>query len=251
MAVWLLTSISAQGQQSSRVLIAAASDLKYALDSIISVFKNVNREARVDVTFGSSGKLYEQISNGAPFDLFFSADIDYPSKLKKKGFIVAQIQTYGIGRIVLWSKKIDLTSPDLNVLLKKSIVKVAIANPAHAPYGRRAEEALKKSGIYEQIKDKLVYGENISQTAQFVTTGAADVGIVALSLALSPTMKNMKGFYYVIPDSLHSPLTQAFVMLKHAQKNSVALRFKDFMLAKDAREILSYFGFGKINSIKK
>src|SRR3990170_4603408 len=113
---WVLISVSAQGQQSSRVLIAAASDLKYALDSIIAVFKNVNREGRVDVAFGSSGKLYEQISNGAPFDLFFSADIEYPSKLEKKGFVVAQIQTYGIGRIVLWSKKIDLTSPDLNVL---------------------------------------------------------------------------------------------------------------------------------------
>jgi molybdate transport system substrate-binding protein len=244
---WLLTSVSVKGQQSSKVLIAAASDLKYALDSIISVFKNVNREARVDVAFGSSGKLYEQISNGAPFDLFFSADIDYPSKLEKKGFIVDRIQPYGIGRIVLWSKKIDPTSSGLEVLLKKSIVKIAIANPAHAPYGRRAEEALKKSEIYDQVKDKLVYGENISQTAQFVTTGAADAGIVALSLALSPTMKKMNGYFYVIPDSLHSPLMQAFVMLKHGERHPVALRFKNFMLTKEAREILSYFGFTKIN----
>jgi molybdate transport system substrate-binding protein len=247
--VWVLTSVSAQGQQSSGVLIAAASDLKYALDSIISVFKNVNPEARVDVAFGSSGKLYEQISNGAPFDLFFSADIDYPSKLGKKGFIVDQIQTYGIGRIVLWSKKIDPASLGLDVLLQKSIVKIAIANPAHAPYGRRAEEVLKKSEIYDQVKDKLVYGENISQTAQFVTTGAADAGIVALSLALSPTMKKMKGYYYVIPDSLHSPLMQAFVMLKHAERNAAASRFKNFILTKEASEILSYFGFTKINSI--
>ncbi len=231
--------------QQSKVLIAAASDLKFALDSVISVFKIENPLARVDVAYGSSGKLYEQLSNGAPFDLFFSADIDYPVKLKEKGIVSSNIHVYGIGRIVVWSNKIDPAISGLNTLLHKSIVKIAIANPAHAPYGRRAEEALKQAEIYDLVKDKFVLGENISQTAQFATSGAADAAIIALSLALSPAMKKMKGHYYVIPEGLHTPLKQAFVVLKQAEKNSSAVQFKDFMKSKKALEILRYFGFTK------
>jgi molybdate transport system substrate-binding protein len=234
-----------RGQYSDAILIAAASDLKFALDSAVMVFKTANPGARIEVTYGSSGKLFEQISHTAPFDLFFSADIEYPLNLKKKGFVLSEVHTYGVGRIVIWSHTIDPNKEQMNSLLDKMIRKIAIANPQHAPYGRRAEEALKYYKVYEKVKSKLVFGENISQTAQFVTTGAADAGIVALSLALSPAMKKSNGHYYIIPENAHKPLEQGFVILKKAEQNSLAIAFKDFMLGTEATKILGYFGFTK------
>jgi molybdate transport system substrate-binding protein len=159
--------------------------------------------------------------------------------------ISSAVQTYAIGRIVIWSQRIDPNTEGLHALLNPAIRKIAIANPKHAPYGRRAEEALKYEKVYEKIKTKLVFGENVSQTAQFVTTGAADVGIIALSLALSPTMKKLLGYYYVIPENMHQPLEQGFAMLRHAERNSVALAFSDFMISEQAVEILRRFGFEK------
>jgi len=233
------------GQESGKLLIAAASDLKFALDSVVDVFKKNHPGSRVDVTYGSSGKLYEQISHTAPFDLFFSADIEYPRNLKKSGIAISEVEMYGIGHVVLWSKKLDPNAAGMNTLTDNRVAKIAIANPQHAPYGRRAEESLIHYKLYDKVKDKLVFGENISQTAQFVTTGAADVGIIALSLALSPTMKKENGKYYLIPASAHKPLEQGFVILKNAEKNSLALTFKNFMSGKEATEILRYFGFTK------
>jgi len=243
--VFVITSTFSQGQNTGAILIAAASDLKFALDSAAAVFENANPGARIEVTYGSSGKLFEQISHTAPFDLFFSADIEYPLTLKKKGIAVSEVYTYGIGRIVIWCRTIDPNKEQINSLLDKMVRKIAIANPQHAPYGRRAEEALKHYKVYEKIKSKLVYGENISQTAQFVTTGAADAGIIALSLALSPTMKKLDGHYYVIPEDSHKPLEQGFVILKKAEQNPVAVSFKDFMTGTEATKILGYFGFTK------
>jgi len=243
--LFVSTTTFLRGQHSGAILIAAASDLKFALDSVITVFKKANPGARIEVTYGSSGKLFEQISQTAPFDLFFSADIEYPLTLRKKGIAVSEVYTYGIGRIVIWSKVLDPKKEQINSLLDKMVNKIAIANPQHAPYGRRAEEALKHYKVYEKVKSKLVYGENISQTAQFVTTGAADAGIIALSLALSPAMKKLDGHYYVIPENAHKPLEQGFVILKKAEQNSVAVAFKDFVLGIEATKILGYFGFNK------
>lgn len=236
-------TIHSSGQSTSRLLIAAASDLKFALDSVVHVFENINKNVTIDITYGSSGKLSEQITNGAPFDLFFSADIDYPKKLQEKGLVISEIRSYGFGRIVIWSSKIDPSTLGMNSLLDAEVFKIAIANPAHAPYGKRAEEALKNYGIYEKIKNKLVFGENISQTAQFITSGAADIGIVALSLALAPNMKKEKGIFYIIPDTHHRPLEQAFVVLGHAQGNKLALTFGEFMESSQAKNILKHFGF--------
>jgi len=239
------TSIISNGQKADQILVAAASDLKFALDSIVTAFKKDYPDARVDVTYGSSGKLFEQISHSAPFDLFFSADIEYPLNLKEKGIAVSDVHTYGVGRVVIWSQIIDPNKEQINSLLDKTINKIAIANPQHAPYGRRAEETLKHYKIYEKIKSKLVYGENISQTAQFVTVGAADAGIIALSLALSPAMKKLNGHYYVIPEDAHKPLKQGFVLLKNAERNPLASVFRDFMLGAEATKILNHFGFTK------
>jgi molybdate transport system substrate-binding protein len=243
--LFVFSATFSRGQNSDPILIAAASDLKFALDSVVTVFKKTNPAARIDVTYGSSGKLFEQISNTAPFDLFFSADIEYPLTLKKKGIAASEVYTYGVGRVVIWSKIIDPNKAQINSLLDKMINKIAIANPQHAPYGRRAEEALKFYKVYEKVKSKLVFGENISQTAQFVTTGAADAGIIALSLALSPAMKKLNGHYYVIPENAHKPLEQGFVILKKAEQNPVAIAFKDFVTGTEGMKILGYFGFTK------
>jgi molybdate transport system substrate-binding protein len=239
----LCTSLIACGQAREKVLIAAASDLKFALDSIVTVFKRAHTGSQIDVTYGSSGKLYEQVSHGAPFDLFFSADISYPLGLQKKGLALSDVETYGVGRIVIWCKKVDPNPTGMETLLNHSIIKVAIANPRHAPYGQRAEEAMKYFKVYEKIKSKLVFGENISQAAQFVTTGAADAGVIALSLALSPTMKKMNGSYYLIPATSHEPLRQGFVLLKHAKDNALAHAFKNFLTTTESVKILGYFGF--------
>lgn len=240
---FILVGLNISAQDNSKVLIAAASDLKYALDSIVMAFRKSHPQSNIEVTYGSSGKLFEQIQHSAPFDLFFSADIEYPRQLKAKNMISSDVIPYGIGRIVIWSKKIDPTVNKMNSLLDKSINKIAIANPLHAPYGKRAEESLKYYKLLTTITPKLVYGENISQTAQFVTTGAADAGIVALSLALSPAMKSEGGKYYLIPESSHQPLEQGFVILNHGSKNPDAGSFRDFMLTVKAKGILSYFGF--------
>jgi molybdate transport system substrate-binding protein len=242
---FILASIISNGQNNDHILIAAASDLKFALDSAVTAFKKGHPNARVDVTYGSSGKLFEQISHSAPFDLFFSADIEYPLNLKKKGIAVSDVHTYGVGRVVIWSQIMDPNKEQINSLLDKTIKKIAIANPQHAPYGRRAEEALKHYKVYDKVKSKLVYGENISQTAQFVTVGAAEAGIIALSLALSPAMKKLNGHYYVIPEEAHKPLRQGFVLLKNAERKSLAGDFKDFMLGEEAAKILNHFGFTK------
>ncbi|HTJ48231.1 MAG TPA: molybdate ABC transporter substrate-binding protein [Cyclobacteriaceae bacterium] len=242
--VFIFLVTHTEAQQSNRILIAAASDLKFALDSVVSAFKAKNN-GTIDVTYGSSGKLSEQISNGAPFDLFFSADIIYPNQLKEKGLTSSDIYPYGIGRIVIWSKKINPQTEGMKSLLQPFIKKIAIANPAHAPYGKRAEEALIYYKLMETTKDKLVYGENISQTAQFVTTGAADIGIIALSLALSPTMKHENGSYYLIPETSHQPLVQGLVLTNHAKGNDLAIAFLQFIKGSTSQEILHYFGFSK------
>ncbi len=233
----------AGAQNSEKIVIAAAADLKFALDSIITVFgKQDNRS--VQVTYGSSGKLYEQLSHGAPFDIFFSADINYPKMLQQNGHTASEIYEYGIGRIVLWSKKVDV-SQGMNALLSPGVKKISIANPAHAPYGKRAEEALNYFGLMTKVRDKLVFGENISQAAQFITSGAADIGIVALSLAVSPNMKKEGGTYYLIPEQSHQPLEQGMVITRYGGDKLLAVKFMDFVKSKTADDILIYYGFTK------
>lgn len=230
--------------QQRKLMVAAASDLKYALDSVIADYTATHREVAIVVTYGSSGKFFEQISNGGPFDVFFSADISYPEKLDKLGLTGQPLQKYGRGRIVIWSKRLDPNTNGMRSLLDTKVVKVAIANPEHAPYGRRAVEAMKNAQVYDQVRAKLVYGENISQAAQFLTTGAADAGIVALSLALSPAMKT-QGKFFLIPETSHTPLDQAVVILKRAASNADARTFQDFVLSARGKAILTYFGFSE------
>ncbi|MEA1786196.1 molybdate ABC transporter substrate-binding protein [Arenibacter sp. GZD96] len=231
-----------------KVVIAAASDLKFALDSVISVYQKVEPTSTVQVIYGSSGKFFEQIQHGAPFDIYFSADKSYPQKLQQDGFTASEVKIYGIGRIVIWSKKIDPNKDKMNSFLNPEIKKIAIANPEHAPYGARAKESMEFYTLYERVKSKFVFGENIAQTAQFVQLGAADIGIVALSLALSPTLKKSGGMYYLIPETSHLPLEQGYVILKPGKDKPLAHHFYDFVASQMAIAILTHFGFTQLGN---
>lgn len=197
------------------------------------------------MTYGSSGDFFSQIQNGAPFDLFFSADIEYPKKLEAAGFAEAgSLYEYAVGRIVIWTlagAKVDVAKQGWNVLLSASVQKIAIANPEHAPYGRAAVAALRKAGIYAQVKAKLMYGENISQAAQFVQSGNAQAGIVAMTLAVSPAMRD--GQRWEIPAEMHPPIDQGAIVLKNAKNKDAARSFLEFVRSATGRAVLAKFGF--------
>ena len=235
--------LAAQPAPTPAVTIAAAADLKYALDSLVTIFNRQHPQSRVTVVYGSSGKFYEQLTHAAPFDLFFSADSDYPRRLQQAGLTAAAPVPYALGRLALWSHKLDPRTQGLNTLLDPQVRRIAIANPAHAPYGRKAEEVLRSAKLYEQVKAKLVLGENIGQAAQYAATGAADVGLLAYSLALSPELRRA-GRFYLIPATAHTPLQQSYVLLKQAQGNATATAFAAFMASPVARQALKKYGFG-------
>ena len=224
--------------------VAAAADLQFAMQDIMGQFqKQTGRQVRV--IYGSSGNFFQQIQNGAPFDMFFSANLDSPKKLESAGLVEpGSYYEYAKGKIVLWvpnSSKINVKS-GLSVLLEPNVRKIAVANPLHAPYGQAAVAAMQKAGVYEKVKEKFVLGENISQTATFVMSGAADVGIVALSLALSPNMKG-KGDFAVVPEDEYLPIQQACVILNSATHKDVAHQFLLFVRTKAMGALLQSYGF--------
>ncbi|HEU0220223.1 MAG TPA: molybdate ABC transporter substrate-binding protein [Gallionella sp.] len=232
-----------------KVTIAAAADLKFALDEIVVLFNKAHPADQVETIYGSSGKFQTQIRQGAPFDLYFSADIAYPRALKAEGFAASEVQPYAVGRIVLWSPSRDVGKMTLADLADPAIRKIAIANPKHAPYGKRAEEALKAAGVWEKVEVKLVYGENVAQAAQFAQSGNAQVGIVALSLALSHELAKQGG-YALIPDKLHQPLEQGFIVTRCATDNPLAQAFARFMAGQEARAVMTRYGFGLPGEVK-
>lgn len=228
----------------NQVSIAAASDLQSVMPQVAARFEKETGIA-VKLSFGSSGNFFAQIQNGAPYDLFFSADIDYPKKLEAVGLTEpGSLYQYANGKIVLWVPKGSAISVNqgLKALLDPSVKRVAIANPAHAPYGRAAESALRRAGLWDQLSSKLVVGENISQTAQFVQSGNADVGIVALSLVLAPAMKD-EGKYFVVPQDLYQPLKQGAVIVKSSSHPELARRFMDFLKTSEIQSFLKQYGF--------
>src|ERR1700676_43355 len=174
------------------IRVDAAADLQFALDDLTAQYTKQSGK-KVDVSYGSSGNFFAQIQNGAPFDVFFSADIEYPRKLEGAGLAEpGTLYEYAVGRIVIWmpdNANVDLADLGWKALLQPSVERIAIANSEHAPYGRAAVAALQSAGIYEQVRRRLVYGENISQAAQFVSSGNAQAGIIALSLAVSPALR--------------------------------------------------------------
>ncbi|MYM42020.1 molybdate ABC transporter substrate-binding protein [Duganella qianjiadongensis] len=225
-----------------KITVAAAADLKFAMDEIVTEFKKTIPGEDVSVVYGSSGNFNTQIQQGAPYDLFFSADIGFPRELAKTGAAASVVKPYAVGRIVLWSATMDARKMTLASLTDPQITRIAIANPKHAPYGKRAEEALRAAGLWNKVEPKLVYGENIAQTAQYAQTGNVQVGIIALSLALNAELAS-KGGYALIPDNLHEPLEQGYVITKRAAGNALAKKFVDYMESKPARALMTRYGF--------
>ncbi len=242
-AIFLLSfipTISAAQQ----LTIAAAADLQFAMQNIAGRFQKATGKT-VHVTYGSSGNFYQQFQNGAPFDMFFSANLDYAKKLQDIGLTdPGSFYQYARGQIVIWVRndsKLNVNS-GLQVLLAPSVNKIAVANPIHAPYGQAAVAALRKENIYDKVKDKFVLGENISETASFAISGSADVGIVALSLALSPNMKD-KGRYGEVPADDYPPIAQACVILKSSNNKDTARQFLSFIQTPAIAEVFSNYGF--------
>jgi molybdate transport system substrate-binding protein len=226
-------------------VVAAAADLQFALTEVAQAFtKDTKRE--VKLAFGSSGNFSRQIRQGGPFQMFLSADEQFVLDLAAKGLTEGDGTLYAMGRIVIVAPhgsplKADGELADLKAALADGrIKKFAIANPEHAPYGRHAEEALRHIGVWEEIKDKLVFGENVAQAAQFATSGATQGGIIAYSIALSPKVSKL-GTYALIPESWHQPLNQRMVLLKGA--GETARSFYDFMRGPSARAIMRRYGF--------
>ena len=225
--------------------IAAAADLKFALAEIAKAYEDAYKGEVVKTTFGASGKLVAQITEGAPFDLFFAADISFPEKLKASGMAVGEIKPYAVGRVVILTKKgsgVDVKQ-GLNVLLSDKVKKIAIANPDVAPYGRAAVEAMKNAGVYEKVESKIVKGENVQQAATYGVTGAADVALVAHSLALQPAIaKDIDST--LIDQKYHKKMVQAYVMTKKGESNPNSKKFLEFFEGKVGDAIMKKYGFG-------
>ena len=219
--------------------VAAAADLHFVFQEVSARFQKETGH-KVEFAFGSSGNFFSQIQNGAPFDMFFSADLDYPAKLEAAGLVEpGTLSHYATGRIALWVRKgspIDI-SQGLAILADARIRKISIANPEHAPYGRAAVAALRHEKLYDKVRDRLVLGENISQAAQFVESGNADIGILALSLVLAPPLKS-EGMYYEIPTSFYPAIDQAVVILKSSKQKDIARQFLSFLRRPEITEFM-------------
>ena len=227
-----------------KLSIAVASNLIYALDALTAEFRRTEPATEVTVVTGASGSLVAQIEHGAPFDVFLSADLEYPEKLVASGRAVPRsLTTFAVGRLVLWSTRPSIDVSSLPALVRNPQVRrIAVANVTTAPYGKAAREALLKLGLWSEAGPKLVVGENITQTAQFVETGNADAGFVALSLVLSPRLKD-KGRWQEIDAALHSPLEQGAVITKRGGSNPAAARFLLFLRSSAARSVFERFGY--------
>ena len=224
------------------VSIAAAADLKFALDDIVAGFQKAHPAVRVAVTFGSSGRFHTQIQQGAPFDLFFSADVAYPRQLAAAGWAGAPVKLYAIGRLALWSNSLDASKFTLETLSGPKVQRIAMANPKHAPYGQRAQEALTALGLWTKIQPKLALGENVGQAVQFVEAGAAQVGIIALSLAIQPKMAKQGG-YALVPAHLHQPLEQGYMVTRRGAQRPWPKVFAAYLETQSARQTLAKNGF--------
>jgi molybdate transport system substrate-binding protein len=226
--------------------IAAAANLKVALEQIIAAFKEKNPGAEVAASYGASGTFFAQIQNGAPFDLFLAADAELPAKVAASGLSSGGAFPYALGKLVVWvpsSSKLNLDREGLKALLDPSVTRLAIGNPAVAPYGVAAKEALSSAGLYDSVKDKLVLGQNIGQAAQFAQSGNAQAAMLPLSLAMAPPLGS-EGRYTLVPPSSYKDIEQRGVVLKGTKAPELAKAFAAFLLGRDGRAILEKSGYG-------
>ena len=248
LSVFLIgATLTARAQE---LRVAAAADLNFALPEVAKAFE-VQTGVKVSISFGSSGNFFAQIQGGAPFDVFCSADMGYPEKLAAAGQALPEtLRQYASGRVVLWARNVSGFNFDrdgIRTLLDPAVKKIAIANPEHAPYGRAALAVLRKASIYDQVQSKLVLGENVSQTAQFVTSGNADVGLISLSLAQSGDLRK-QGYFWMLPAEIDENLPQGAVVLRRSGSPKLAAKFLDFLLCPAATRILAQYGFEVSNA---
>jgi molybdate transport system substrate-binding protein len=223
------------------IRVAAASSLRYILEDIKILYYKVNPNSVIEVSLGASGALAQQIIHGAPFDFFMAADISFPKKLQQEGCTVGDIKTYGFGKIVLWSNTLDV-SKGLSIMSEKRVTRIALAKPEIAPYGAVAVQCLKFYNLYDVLKPKFIYADNVSQAAQFAETGNADASFIAYALVMSPELSN-KGTYFVPDPKSYKPVEQACVLIKNSKDNAEALKFMNFVLSDACRPLFEKYGF--------
>jgi molybdate transport system substrate-binding protein len=238
--LFLITLISIN-IQAQTIKIAAAGNLQYILNEIKTRYIALHPKSEIIVNIGSSGSLFQQITNGADFDLFMAADKIYPDKLKSQGLAAGDVIIYAYGKLVMWSNTLDV-SKGISILTDKSVNRIAIAKPEVAPYGDRAVQCLNYYKLFDKVKEKIVYADNIAQTAQYAQTGNAEVGFLALALVMSP---EMKGNYFLLDPISYKPVEQAMVLLKTEKVNPEASKFVNYLLSADCIPIFEKYGFRK------
>jgi molybdate transport system substrate-binding protein len=245
--IWLLLMIAVIASRASgaeQITVAAAADLSYALKDLAGRFESATGN-KVTLSFAASGNLYSQIQSGAPFDLFFSADEDYPKKLAGAGIADASsLRIYALGHLVLWvphNSPFDPEKLQMEVLTQPAVTRIAIANPQHAPYGRAAMSAIEHYGLKDKLAGKLVFGENVSQAAQFVQSGNAQAGLIAMSLAKSPAMESA-GRFWVLPAESYPEMKQVAAIVSASTHKKEAQAFLDFVLSPESAATLRKYG---------
>jgi molybdate transport system substrate-binding protein len=227
----------------SQIIVATAANMKYAMDDLRADFYST-KGIEVKAVYGSSGKLVTQIKNGAPFDLFVSADVGYADSAVKWGYGASKPKIYAYGKLALWTmKNLDLTK-GLSVLADSGIGKIAIGDPKVTVYGPASIEAMKKTGVYDKVKAQFVFADNIAQVAEFIVTQSADIGLTAVSIAMSEPMRG-KGTWVTVDSSLYPPIGQAAIILKYGDDNNpgIARTFYEYLYSEKARAILKRFGY--------
>jgi len=239
LCIILLLTLSGISMQAQTVKVAAAANLRFVFEEIKDNYMKLNPKADIVANFGATGALYQQIVNGADFNVFMAADDVVPAKLKSQGLVSGEVKTYAFGKLVLWSNTIDV-SKGLELLTDPSVKRIAIAKPDLAPYGDRAIECLNSTGLFEKVKDKIIYADNISQTAQFAQTGNAEVGFLAYSLTLTP---EMKGSVFLIDPKNYKPVAQAMAVVKGWKASPEAVKFMKYILSPECKPIFEKFGY--------
>lgn len=241
----VLAMAACSGARAASVLrVAAAADLKFALDEAVATLRARDPDVDVQVTYGSSGTLHAQLRQRAPYDLFLSADVEYPRDLVARGIGTDDdLFLYAVGRIVVWvpsNSTLPIERDGLRAL--EGAERIAIANPRHAPYGRAAEAAMRRAELLDLFAQRLVLGENVAQAAQFVQSGAAEAGVIAKSLAVTPRMRGA-GRFVDVPEDAHPPLAQGGLILPWAVSLEAAAGLREFLLSAEGRRLLTSYGF--------
>lgn len=235
----LFLIIIVRAASASELLVSAASDLTGAFKEIGALYEKESGN-KVVLNFGSTGMLAQQIEGGAPIDLFAAANKRYVDDLEKKGLIISETKrVYAVGKIVLATQKGGVRLNSVEELTRPEIKRIAIANPSHAPYGMAAKEAMEKTGIWNKIKDKVVYAENIRQAMQYLETGNVDAAILAISVIVGSDVN-----YTPIPQDLYSPVEQTLAVIKGCKNEMKAREFADFITGTRGRAVMERYGFG-------